>query len=190
MPWVKDPAYRIDQTNYPDTNLLRIPTELRQKILLETMSSGEIEEATREEIEQRIGDLSCVAPHMRIDMLYVGEKWKEEKLVHEAEQARAQSQCGHGASTRRHPYLGSRTHNYSDNQQKKGEVYKYKLKKVERRPSRCWHCERRHVSMDPVCPLARKDVNRWNAMTKERENWRAYVNGKGNIFKGKKTILT
>lgn len=46
------------------------------------------------------------------------------------------------------------------------------------RAHRCWYCERRHHSKDPVCPPARKDIGAWSSISRR-------VGGKRNDFRGK-----
>lgn len=153
-PWVSEnPAYRLQDKEYPAASLLGLPKELRQKILymryplpendepaISYFAKGKRADRWRTLCE-RIGELCCVSPLLRMDMEYVGAQWKEE--LQKEEEAKKTDLFGW--ETFDLTALGERLAS-------KRELAKQKVVKVRRgkkystrsRPPKCWYCEGRH----------------------------------------------
>jgi hypothetical protein len=113
-------------------------------------------------LRRKIGELSRVSPLIRDDMQYVGKRWQTDLELHlDKPKLRVVSE-GHAwlhATNATQPYP----------KKKKGAVVQGKksgpCKKV--RPPKCWDCTERHAIGDQVCPMARRDPEKWQKMTRK-----------------------
>lgn len=80
-PWTKDPFFRYEPRVYPAASLLGLPAELRQKIVLLTSDPADLKGCTWGDFTDWAGNLSCLSPVLRLDMLYVRQVWLKEKIA-------------------------------------------------------------------------------------------------------------
>jgi hypothetical protein len=153
-PWVRDnPAYRLRDCVYPTASLLGLPKEIRQAILYMRYPLPEHDEPGRSYFAkgrrpgrwrtlcEKIGELCCVSPVLRVDMEYVGARWKEELLKEEEEKKKKMpkpeldwySSIGTQYRSKRGPTKG-----------KVVTVRRGKKHSKRSRPQKCWYCDGRH----------------------------------------------
>jgi hypothetical protein len=160
-PWTKDPFFRYEPRVYPVASLLGLPAELRQKILLLTRDPVDLKGCTLGDLTDWAGNLSCVSPMLRLSMLYVRQVWLKEKVTLESLQPIIKRTYGLevlqdlnvGRSLRRDRCI-------------RGFEMKARSRKKRRRDAKCWHCEERHISKNPTCPLARENPSLWKQLTR------------------------
>ena len=116
-------------------------------------------------LHRRIADFCCVSHFLHTDMEYVGKLWKKDLEKSLKWQFSAPLKL-HKAPTQETVDVPRRT---------RGTVVKVKGPgKHARRPPKCWKCEERHHDRDPVCPMARYDIEKWRRLTKKknkRDDW-------------------
>ncbi|KAF2134791.1 hypothetical protein P153DRAFT_362524 [Dothidotthia symphoricarpi CBS 119687] len=136
---------------------------------------------------RRIAQMCRVAPLVRSDMLYVGKMWERDlKSYVERELCDVQM---HGLSL---PVVAAGSQWLVDVEteqrtRKKGtcvEIYAGR----KHRPPKCWYCTERHRGGDSVCPMARRDPERWGEMTKKVGGKRGGVR-LCRVFKGRKIVF-
>ncbi|KAF2014585.1 hypothetical protein BU24DRAFT_463364 [Aaosphaeria arxii CBS 175.79] len=156
MPWLREPEYKVGlMGEVRKASLLGLPTELRQKVLVETVVWGEFEWCVKE----WCGVLSCVAPLLRMDVQVVKKIWERER-----------------EEVKRDEVEAGRTWWFEDDIKpcgwssgKKGRVSTAIVKKGKRRPHKCWRCEERHYLKEGQCPRAWRDPQKWYKETTRRE---------------------
>ncbi|OAL01089.1 hypothetical protein IQ06DRAFT_304780 [Phaeosphaeriaceae sp. SRC1lsM3a] len=125
-------------------------------------------------LSRRIGELSRVSPLTKEEMEYVSKQWQDDLEKHFKRKLKVQLHKP-GILTDEdglewllqpslQPFIRSR----------QGQVVKTKQsgsgKRV--RPRKCWYCTERHERGDKVCPMARREPNKWRDMTKKVGGWR------------------
>jgi hypothetical protein len=167
---LSDPAFKYQPWEVrPAGTFLGLPAELRQQILNETLDDDGMNTWDREKYGRHIGNLSCVAPLTRMDMVVVGGTWKRHKMAEEdklrvmKDTKLAQAKSSRADILRRIQPPSEVRHLL----QKQAHVIKTeRQKKMRTRDMRCWHCNRRHYSNDPVCPPARGDPQQWENISR------------------------
>lgn len=186
LPWTRDIFYRYEPRIYPAASLLGLPSELRQKILLHTSSPDLFKKLHGKSLRRWVGLLSSVAPLIRLNMVYVKGVWDKQKTeLDTAKAARETAQLSKKSKGleslgigKPAPYMTKAV---------VGSEMKIKRKKRRVRDQKCWYCEQRHNSADPICPPARENPGLWKELTKPVRAKRgtpqtSFV----NVFQGKK----
>jgi hypothetical protein len=160
-PWIKDPFFRYEPRVYPAASLLGLPAELRHKILLLTRDKADLKGCTWGDFTDWTGNLSCLSPMLRLDMLYIRQVWLKEKVALEPPQPIKKHIWGPeelqelniGRSLRKDRFI-------------RGSQMTARSRKRRRRDEKCWHCEKRHISKNPTCPLSRENPSLWKQLTR------------------------
>jgi hypothetical protein len=141
-------------------------------------------------LSRRIGIIRQLSPLVNAEMEYVSKKWQPDLEGFLKRELRLRLHA---------PKLPIAADGYEwllmpdvgDSTTKEGQVVKAKGKKVKKRVrgQKCWHCNERHYSRDPVYPMARRDPEKWMRMTKKVGGWRAAERGAKLTFTGKKVVF-
>lgn len=107
--------------------------------------------------------------------MYVQRIWKTEKRA-----ADAKDRLSIGALELPGPGVGVK------HSKKKGRQVKARQTQKKVRDQKCWYCERRHFSKDPVCPLARENPSEWVRRTRVDRRRSLVAQDASNIFGGTK----
>jgi hypothetical protein len=143
-------------------------------------------------LSRKIGALCRVSPLVRSDMAYVSKRWREDlgeylqRRLNVALDAPKTDRVPRGFEWLHAPLVTPAMR--SD---KKGKAVKAREKEAGRRvrPPKCWYCTERHVDGDAVCPMARRDPERWEEMTKKVGGWRS-KKGRGRpTFQGRRVVF-
>ncbi|KAI4947238.1 hypothetical protein J4E91_006588 [Alternaria rosae] len=131
-------------------------------------------------LHRRVADFCCVSHFLHADLEYVRKLWKKDLGKSLKWQFSAPLKL-HKARTLSTAHIPKRI---------KGKVVKVKGPgKHAKRPPKCWKCEERHFDRDPVCPMARYDLEKWRRLTKrKREDW-TDTTQPCSLFKGTKIVF-
>jgi hypothetical protein len=145
-------------------------------------------------LSRKIGALCRVSPLVRSDVQYVSKRWQGD--LEEYLQRRLDVSLD-APETNRIPrgleWLYAPLVTPAVQIDKKGKVIKVREKEAGRRarPTKCWLCTERHVDGDAVCPMARRDPEKWEEMTKKvggrkskKVRGRPTFNGRKVVFEG------
>jgi len=192
MPWISDPSFRYESRQYPSAHLLGLPTEIRVDILEKCLTERDVAnstlQATALRIGRTVGELSCICPAIRINMVYIRQLWEQTYLQTtrpDIANTISEFEVAQWAAASLNPW-------WTSAKRKKGKEVKVVVKakggkKKRWRPRKCWYCEERHPKNDSVCPMERRDSAAWKASTKR-------IRSKGaekacEIFEGKKVVF-
>jgi hypothetical protein len=140
---------------------------------------------------RRIGALSRISPLIYMDMQYVRKRWQNDLEKYLDQRSEVQLH----APTTSIMLQGHRWH-FAPNiasltrRNKKGEVIRAgRMASGKRvRPPKCWYCTERHLDGDLMCPMARRDPETWQNITRKVGGWRAKTNSRPTI-KAKKVVF-
>ncbi|KAF2788669.1 hypothetical protein K505DRAFT_105248 [Melanomma pulvis-pyrius CBS 109.77] len=186
LPWTRDIFYRYEPRIYPAASLLGLPMELQQKILLNTSTPNLFEELRGKSLRRWVGILSSVAPLIRLNMVYVKGVW--DKQMAELDTAKASQKTAQlSKNSECLKSLGFGTPAPYTTKAVVGSEVKIKRKQKRVRDQKCWYCEQRHHSADPLCPPARENPDLWKKLSKPRRAKRGTPQTSSvNVFQGKK----
>lgn len=166
IPWRSDPTWKYPHTTFSPSHSLGLPKELRQMMLLESLPVFDVEkekerlgcdsvEKTKKNIKKtmhnRVAELSCVCPTIRVDMLYVGGVYKSEI---ESKNTQTEENQPPAQNRWRRKTLGRKVLGQE--------------KERTQRPQRCWYCSVRHNNWDPICPMERENPEKWERLTRPK----------------------
>jgi hypothetical protein len=145
----------------------------------------------------KVAILGCTSPLIHRELQYVKERWQQDigaymdqRLKEQQERSRLLAWDAGPENTSSHvmdSWIG----------RKNGAVISGKEQRSSRkhRPQKCWYCMERHATSDPVCPMERRDPERWQQMTRVVSGWRAEARAvtvfeaNGVVFTGKKVMF-
>lgn len=145
---------------------------------------------------RRIAQLCRVSLLVRLDMAYVGQLWQRD-LERYVESQLPVVQLRGSSSSSSLPVVAA-GYQWLVNAEAKQRVRNGE-KGVEimagarsggwkRRRQKCWYCTERHRDGDPVCPLERREPERWERITRKVGGRRGGI-GEGRVFDGKKIVF-
>jgi len=144
---------------------------------------------------RRIGELCCVSPVTRLDMVVVRTLWQRDL------NRQLNSQYTVHLDTKLPTVAAGYEWVLNDEIKKATKAISRKRSRGKRimtsdhrklgprhRPSKCWYCTERHPAGDPICPMARLDPENWEKMTKKVGGWRASADSRRRVL-GKKVVF-
>jgi hypothetical protein len=132
--------------------------------LLAKVSANPREEELLAALCKKACNFSCISAVIRQDMPYVANQWLKSLSEHLDQERQAQAQKSELYAANLPATAGPvRTNRGGDTiiKHKKSKPYK------KFRPMQCWDCGKRHHGIDPICPMARADPEKWKQMTKK-----------------------
>lgn len=130
-------------------------------------------------------DSCCVSPCTRLDMSWVSTLWRRdlEEYLH-SKLASKRLEPTLPMVTASHGWQVNRAIMTYASKSREGthiEGKSHRCLGAKYRPRKCWSCTERHVDGDPVCPMARRDPERWEIMTKKVRGRRVSVDTRPTI---------
>ena len=148
-PWMRNnPAFRLQERDYPRASLLGVPKEIRQKILAACLegewtpkvSKGRGDLVPRSArvrgLNEKIAFLCCLSPVIRMDMEYVAAQKKKELAEGKPEK---------GAEGEMLSWFNRSWRMDEDRKAKLFEAQLGRKGKGRHRGSKCWKCSERHL---------------------------------------------
>jgi uncharacterized OB-fold protein len=132
--------------------------------LLAKVSANPQEEELLATLCKKAGNFSCISAVIRQDMPYVANQWLKSLDEHLDKERQTQAQASELYAAALPAAAGPVRRNQGG-----GQIMKHKKSKPYKkfRPMQCWDCGKRHHGIDPICPMARADPEKWKQMTKK-----------------------
>jgi hypothetical protein len=163
---------------------------LQFKVKQYSLDSYEAELATVLRI--KVAFLGRTSPFIHKELQYVKKRWQQDIEAYVDQRLKEQQERFRLlASDARHENVSCHIMDTWIGR-KNGAVILAKEQRSSRkhRPQKCWYCMERHACSDPMCPMERRDPERWQQMTRVVGGWRAearavtVLQANGVVFKG------
>ncbi|KAF1915788.1 hypothetical protein BDU57DRAFT_573134 [Ampelomyces quisqualis] len=141
----------------------RLDTALLDKF---SLSSKEGELITT--LRRKVGVLCRISPLIRQDMEYVCKLWQADlEELFDRDLAFRLYRPKYPRDLEGMEWLRTRSIAAGSHAEQKKNVIRGKEQGgKKKRPQKCWYCTERHYGIDPVCPMARQDPQKWRQITK------------------------